>query len=203
MKDEQGKTTLICGHECTVYAGMTTSGTWSKQLKCCECAHTSAEKTCIYIDGHGEQPCPRGQFYCAACVRRVAPNGATMWDAGKMTRVLVFEPGTRTLMSAMPKSLTQTAATSQVAATPAAAAAAAPAAWLSMARQTLQAVKLVEQVEPGAAVGPVLDDTERCEMILRDDTSPPFPPTPLTPTPTHVHPHPHPGARSPERSPRP
>ena len=83
---------------------MSTSGCWSKRrTKCCECMHTATESPCIYIDGLGERPCPRWQFYCAACIRRCAPDDGTVWDAGKMTRVPVFEPGTRTLMSAAPK----------------------------------------------------------------------------------------------------
>ena len=153
MNDEQGKTTLACGHECTLYAGMDSTcmnSCWSKRpTKCCECMHTATERSCIYIDGLGEQPCPRWQFYCGTCSRRCAPDGSTMWDAGKMTRVLVFEPGTRTLMSAMPKAVTQTAAVSQAkVAAAAAAAAAAPSAWLDVARRTLRAVKLAEQMEP-------------------------------------------------------
>jgi len=63
-----------------------------------------------------------------------------MWDAGKMKRVLVFEPGTRVLMNAAPKAVTQTAAASQAkvaAAAAAVTAAPAPAAWLGVARQTL------------------------------------------------------------------
>ena len=104
MKDAQRTMILACGHECTLYAGMmSTSGCWSKRhTKCCECMHTATESPCIYIDGLGERPCPRWQFYCAACIRRCAPDDGTMWDAGKMTRVPVFEPGTRTLMSAAP-----------------------------------------------------------------------------------------------------
>ena len=154
MKDTQDKTTLACGHECTLYAGMVmstsaASSCWSKgSTECCECMHTATEEPCIYIDGLGEQPCPRWQFYCAACVCRCAPDGGTMWDAGKMKRVLVFEPGTRTLMSAAPNAVTQAAAASQAkvaAAAAAVTAAAAPAEWLGVARQTLQAVKLAEQ----------------------------------------------------------
>ena len=104
MNYAQRTMTLACGHECTLYAGMmSTSGCWSKRhTKCCECMHTATESPCIYIDGLGERPCPRWQFYCAACIRRCAPDDGTMWDAGKMTRVPVFEPGTRTLMSAAP-----------------------------------------------------------------------------------------------------
>ena len=149
MKDTQDKTTLACGHECTLYAGMVmstsaASSCWSKgSTECCECMHTATEEPCIYIDGLGEQPCPRWQFYCAACVRRCAPDGGTMWDAGKMKRVLVFEPGTRTLMSAAPNAATQAAKVAAAAA--AVTAAAAPAEWLGVARQTLQAVKLAEQ----------------------------------------------------------
>ena len=156
MKDEQGKTTLACGHECTLYAGMamstSASSCWSKRsTKCCECMHTATEEPCIYIDGLGEQTCPRWQFYCAACISRCAPDGGTMWDAGKMKRVLVFEPGTRVLMNAAPKAVTQTAAASQAkvaAAAAAVTAAPAPAAWLGVARQTLLAVKLAEQAQP-------------------------------------------------------
>ena len=161
MKDEQGKTTLACGHECTLYAGMamstSASSFWSKRsTKCCECMHTATEEPCIYIDGLGEQTCPRWQFYCAACISRCAPDGGTMWDAGKMKRVLVFGPGTRVLMNAAPKAVTQTAAASQAkvaAAAAAVTAAPAPAAWLGVARQTLLAVKLAEQAQPVATGG--------------------------------------------------
>ena len=144
-KDAQGTMTLACGHECTLYAGMmSTSGCWSKRhTKCCECMHTATESPCIYIDGLGERPCPRWQFYCAACIRRCAPDDGTMWDAGKMTRVPVFEPGTRTLMSAAPKrAVAQAAVVSR-----ANVAMAAPSAWLDVARQTLHDMKLAEQAE--------------------------------------------------------
>ena len=145
MKDAQRKMTLACGHECTLYAGMmSTSGCWSKRrTKCCECMHTATESPCIYIDGLGEMPCPRWQFYCAACIRRCAPDDGTMWDAGKMTRVPVFEPGTRTLMSAAPKRAVAQAAV----ASRANVAMAAPSAWLDVARQTLHDMKLAEQAE--------------------------------------------------------
>ena len=180
MKDEQGKTTLACGHECTLYAGMamstSASSCWSKRsTKCCECMHTATEEPCIYIDGLGEQTCPRWQFYCAACVSRCAPDGGTMWDAGKMTRVLVFEPGTRMLMNAAPKAVTQTAAASQAkvaAAAAAVTAAAAPAAWLGVARQTLLAVKLAEQAQPVLAeqAQPVL--AEQAQPVLAEQAQP-------------------------------
>ena len=154
--DEQGNTALACGHKCIVYKGMPTdaSSCWSKRsTECCECMHTAADETCrIYIDILGEQPCSRWQFYCAVCIQRCAPAMATMWDAGKMARVPVFEPGTlqgALLKTVTPKAVTQTAAASQAAA----AAAAAPAAWLSVARQTLQAVRAAEHVE--LAVAPV------------------------------------------------
>ena len=148
MKDAQGTMTLACGHECTLYAGMmSTSGCWSKRhTKCCECMHTATESPCIYIDGLGERPCPRWQFYCAACIRRCAPDDSTMWDAGKMTRVPVFEPGTRTLMSAAPKRAVAQAAV----ASRANVAMAAPSAWLDAARQTLHDIKIAEQAEPQA-----------------------------------------------------
>jgi len=145
MKDAQGTMTLACGHECTLYAGMmSTSGCWRKRhTKCCECMHTATESPCIYIDGLGERPCPRWQFYCAACIRRCAPDDGIMWDAGKMTRVPVFEPGTRTLMSAAPKRAVAQAAV----ASRANVAMAAPSAWLDVARQTLHDMKLAEQAE--------------------------------------------------------
>ena len=146
MNDAQRTMTLACGHECTMYAGMmSTSGCLSKRrTKCCECMHTATESPCIYIDGLGERPCPRWQFYCAACIHRCAPDDGTVWDAGKMTRVPVFEPGTRTLMSAVPeRAVAQAAVASR-----ANVAMAAPSAWLDVARQTLHDIKQAEQEEP-------------------------------------------------------
>ena len=81
MKDEQGKTTLACGHECTLYAGMamstSASSFWSKRsTKCCECMHTATEEPCIYIDGLGEQTCPRWQFTAQPALAAAHPTAA-------------------------------------------------------------------------------------------------------------------------------
>merc|ERR1719420_604424 len=117
---------MSCGHACAMYAG-----TEHTSNLCCECLHTDTAAPTIYIDGLGEQRCPRWQFYCSACVCRCAPDGATMWDAGKMRKVDVFLPGTRELASKTPLKPTQTEATD-----------AAPAPWIQTARQTMRELAL-------------------------------------------------------------
>lgn len=118
-----------CGHACVMYSGTKKFGLDKSSSKCCECLHTDGSAPTIYIDGLGEQRCPRWQFYCSACVCRCAPDGAIMWDAGKMKRVDVFVPGTRQMAS-------RALAPKTAPAVPAVARA--PAEWLLTARQTMQ-----------------------------------------------------------------
>ena len=55
---ETAKHMMACGHACVMYAGTKSTA----KTKCCECLHTETSAPTIYIDGLGEQACPRWQF---------------------------------------------------------------------------------------------------------------------------------------------